>query len=109
MPAPADELQAAMAARFARCLTIAEKKNADYTGGGDPYRNFRHAALVGVPIARGILVRITDKLARISALLDRPPAVADEALTDSIDDAINYLAILGAWLDDNPPPGALPP
>jgi len=109
MACPGGNLQDAMAARFVRCLTIAEKKNADYTGGGDPYRNFRHAVLVGVPVARGILVRITDKLARISALLDRPPAVAGEALTDSIDDAINYLAILGAWLEENPPPGASPP
>jgi len=86
--------------RFARCLGIARRKNADYTGGGDPFKNFRLAESVGVPVARGILVRITDKVARISTLLDQPPAVADEALTDTIDDAINYLAILGAWLDE---------
>jgi len=101
-PAPACPLQASMAERFARCLTIAAKKNADYTGGADPFRNFRNAELVGVPVARGILVRITDKLARISTLLDKPPAVVDEALTDSLDDAINYLAILGAWLEEQP-------
>jgi hypothetical protein len=94
-----------MSDRFDHCLAIALRKNADYTGGGDPFKNFRLAQAVGVPVARGILVRITDKVARISTLLDQPPAVADEALTDSIDDAINYLAILGAWLEDHPTTG----
>lgn len=102
---PPDWLPERMAERFAACLAIALRKNADYTGGGDPFRNFRLAEAVGVPVARGILVRITDKVARISTLLDQPPAVADEALTDSIDDAINYLAILGAWLDEHPVTG----
>jgi hypothetical protein len=101
-------LQDSMGERFARCLVIAARKNADYTGGTDPFGNFRYAPLAGVPVARGILVRITDKLARISTLIDSPPAVADESLSDSIDDAINYLAILGAWLLENPPPGVPP-
>ncbi len=94
-----NELLTAMAVRFSRCLAIARAKNADYAGDADPWANFRRSELVGVPVARGILVRLTDKLARISNLLDREPEVADERLTDTIDDAISYLAILGAWLD----------
>jgi hypothetical protein len=94
-----NELLTAMAVRFERCLAIARAKNADYAGDADVFANFRRSELVGVPVARGILVRLTDKLARISNLLDKPPAVADERLTDTIDDAISYLAILGAWLD----------
>ena len=94
-----NELLRAMAVRFARCLAIARAKNADYAGSSDPFANFRRSEMVGVPVARGILVRLTDKLARISNLLDKPPAVADERLTNTIDDAISYLAILGAWLD----------
>jgi hypothetical protein len=82
---------------YQRGVEIIEKKNADYAGAGDPFRNFRSAGVVGVPVDRAILVRILDKLARVSNLLDKPPAVADEAIEDTILDAINYLAILKAY------------
>lgn len=78
-------------------LAIIEKKNADYAGAGDPFKNFRSASVVGIAPDRAILVRTLDKLARISNLLDKPPAVADEAVEDTILDAINYLAILKAY------------
>jgi len=93
-------LLADMRQRFARCLEIARAKNADYAGGDDPFANFRMASMVGVDPARAILVRVTDKLARMSRLLDRQPAVAAESVEDSIDDAINYLAILGALFQE---------
>jgi len=94
-----DELRANMSERFARCLEISQRKNADYAGDADPFANFRMASMVGVDPRRAILVRITDKLARISRLLEHEAAVADESLQDSVDDAINYLALLGALLD----------
>ena len=94
-----DELRANMSDRFARCLEISQRKNADYAGDGDPFRTFRMSTMVGVDPRRAILVRITDKLSRISRLLDHEAAVVDESLQDSIDDAINYLALLGALLD----------
>lgn len=79
---------------FTDCLDIAEKKNKDYAGDGDPFKNFNNSLLVGVDPARAILVRITDKISRISNLLDKPGEVTDEKIDDSIRDAINYLAIL---------------
>lgn len=79
---------------FNTCLEIAEKKNKDYAGNGDPFKNFNNSLLVGVDPARAILVRITDKISRISNLLDKPGEVTDENIDDSIRDAINYLAIL---------------
>jgi hypothetical protein len=54
--------------------------------------------VVGVPIARAILVRMTDKMSRISNLLDKENSVKDEKIEDSIYDLINYAAILRAWL-----------
>jgi len=91
------ELISNMKSRFDRCIGIVERKNHDYADGNhsnDCFRNFRLAPYVGVPEARGILVRITDKISRISNLLDNDPSVQDEKIEDSIDDAINYLVIM---------------
>jgi len=94
-----DEMLDSMRLRFLRCIATASKKNRDYASDADPFGNFRMATMVGVDPRRAILVRITDKLARISQLLEHEAAVADESIRDSIEDAINYLAILGAWLE----------
>lgn len=85
-------------ATFAACLEISHKKNADYAGDADPFKNFRMSEQVGVDPARAILVRISDKLSRISNLLDREAEVKDERLEDTICDMINYLAILKAYI-----------
>ena len=84
-------------ATFRAGLDLVKRKNADYAGDGDPFKNFRSAGVAGVSVERAILVRVLDKLARISNLLDKPQAVVDEALEDTILDAINYLAILKAY------------
>ena len=46
-------------------------KNKDYAENDSPFKNFRMSEQVGVDPARAILVRISDKLSRISNLLDR--------------------------------------
>lgn len=87
---------------FEKCLSIAKRKNADYGGGGaDPYKNFKGSLLVGVNPERAILVRITDKLSRVSTLLGQEAQVKDEAIEDTIDDAINYFAILKSYIKRN--------
>lgn len=79
---------------FDLCLAISIQKNADYAGDEDPLANFRACQSFGVPMVRGIMVRLSDKMARIGNLLDKEASVKDEKIADSIDDAINYLAIL---------------
>lgn len=88
-----------MEATFARCASIARKKNADYAGQGDQFANFKAAPalLSGVSVEKGILVRLTDKLKRIDNLLTHDAYVTEESMSDTIEDAINYLAILKAW------------
>ena len=85
---------------FKDCLRLILSKNKDYAENNSPFKNFKISLLVGVPVDRAILVRITDKLSRISNLLDRPPEVKDEKIDDSIDDMINYLAILKTWINN---------
>jgi hypothetical protein len=87
---------------FAACLSTAVRKNHDYGGSNnDPYANFRNSTIAGVSVERGILVRLMDKMSRISTLLDKEAMVKDEAVDDTIDDAINYLAILKSYRKRN--------
>lgn len=81
---------------------IIVKKNSDYATGEDPFKNFKMSSLIEVAPERAILVRISDKLARISNLMKpgKKAQVSDEAIEDTILDMINYLAILRAFLRD---------
>ncbi|NCB21153.1 MAG: DUF1599 domain-containing protein [Clostridia bacterium] len=85
---------------FSKCLATAKAKNSDYAGVGDPFRNFNSSELVGVPIPRAILVRMMDKISRVSNLLDKEASVKDEPIADTLEDLINYTAILKAYLDE---------
>lgn len=84
---------------------IIVKKNSDYATGTDPFKNFKMASLIGITPERAILVRISDKLARVSNLLNpgKEAKVLDETVEDTILDMINYLAILRAYLHANQP------
>jgi len=91
--------------QLARDLMV--KKNADYTndGGGDGgvFSNFTKAEAFGIcTTEQGILVRLTDKVARLATLIRRSPEVRDERFRDTIIDLINYATILDAWMDQDP-------
>ncbi|NCD07265.1 MAG: hypothetical protein EOL97_14220 [Spirochaetia bacterium] len=82
---------------FKGCLDIAKTKNIDYANSNNPFKNFEMSLQVGVNPDRAILVRLSDKISRISNLLNREGKIKEERLEDTIDDAINYLAILKAY------------
>jgi hypothetical protein len=81
-------------------LAIIAKKNADYSSGDDPFRNFRSAEVVGISPDRAILVRMLDKMARLGNLLEKDPDVISESFEDTCLDLINYTAILKAYRED---------
>lgn len=66
---------------------IMEKKNQDYGANDDPFRNFREFGTYG------ILVRLSDKLARIRTWEEKGQFAVDETLQDTVLDAINYLIL----------------
>lgn len=77
---------------FERMAAIHRAKNADY---GASYN--LAPSLLGIPAYVGLLVRMTDKLARACRLArGQTPQVEGEALEDSLLDLANYsvLAIL---------------
>lgn len=85
---------------FAQCVEIMKMKNADYSGSdANAFRNFEGVEYFKVCDTKtGMMVRLTDKFMRISHLLKNPPKVKSESLKDSIEDAINYLAIMHAYI-----------
>lgn len=82
---------------YTRGVELMRKKNADYAGVNDPFKNFRSASVLGLSVEQAILVRVLDKLARINNLLTSHAEVKEETLEDTILDCANYLNILAAY------------
>lgn len=86
---PREKLFTLHSALSADALNLMKKKNMDYGGDTDPYRNFR---LFG---GLGILVRLSDKLARLRTFEERGKfSVEDEGVRDTIVDILNYAVLL---------------
>lgn len=84
-------------ANYAKGIDLIKAKNADYATGDDPFANFRMSSLVGIPVERAILMRMCDKMARMSNLWDKEAQVTDESIEDTILDLCNYANILLAY------------
>lgn len=80
------------------------KKNADYANGDDPFLNFRASQNYNVHPAKGILIRMSDKMSRINSYIERGNfEVRDEGLRDTAIDIINYTVLLVGLLEENIP------
>lgn len=81
-------------------LEISRAKNKDYAGDGDPFKNFKLCEMLGIcSVEEGMLVRITDKLSRISNLLKKEAEVKDESILDTLQDLSNYSMIMRVYLE----------
>lgn len=85
---------------FQTGLNLMKLKNADYAGDEDPFKNFHLCEQLGIPLEQGIMVRMSDKLARASNLLKNEAKVSTESIQDTLVDLMNYSAILMVWLED---------
>lgn len=83
---------------------LMKKKNADYAGrnGKEPFANFTRVEAMGIcPTEVGFMVRITDKMSRLSSFLESGKLeVANESFEDTIVDVINYMVLLHSYLKD---------
>lgn len=75
-------------------LALTSAKNADYASDSDPFANFRTFGTLG------ILVRVSDKFARLkTALVDKQKlAVASETVEDTCLDLATYAVLLLCYL-----------
>lgn len=91
----------AMKLAYADSLAIVKAKNKDYSTESNPFRNFEYAQYVNVDVPDAILVRISDKLARVANLIHQEGrAVMDERIEDTLCDLANYAIILKVYLED---------
>lgn len=82
---------------------IMEIKNHDYAGGKHetiPFANFTRVESMGIcSTERGLLVRMTDKMSRLSTFCQEGEfKVRDESLRDTILDTINYGILLYGYV-----------
>lgn len=78
---------------FEECKKLLIAKNKDYAG-EDFFKNLKACETFGVNAQLGIIVRMTDKLSRLSNLVETEPHVTDEKFEDTARDMINYCALL---------------
>lgn len=91
-----------------KARAISRAKNNDYSAPdarqGDPYAvfaNFMQAERLNIcTVEQGFMVRISDKLSRLSNLISKThtQTVKDESIEDTILDTINYLLLLAGYL-----------
>jgi len=83
---------------------LMRKKNADYAGndGLEPFANFTRVEAMGIcKTEQGFLVRMTDKMSRLSSFVESGKlAVEDESLKDTIVDVINYSVLLYSYVQE---------
>lgn len=83
---------------FDSSVSLIEKKNSDYAGTEDPFKNFRMAELLGLTVEEGIMLRMLDKMSRLANTHKTEGVqVSSETVDDTIRDLAGYAAILHAY------------
>lgn len=83
-----------------KAKSLCDNKNIDYAQAEEPFSNFEMVEAIKIcKTSTGILVRISDKIARIANLLERDgeAAIQDEKVEDTMLDLINYSVILMSY------------
>ena len=78
---------------------LTSRKNSDYAGPADAFQNFKLIEALGAASAeQGFVVRMSDKLQRIANLIHRENRVADEKITDTLQDLAVYSILFLIYL-----------
>ena len=87
---------------------ITKAKNADYTGGGDAFKNFEGVETTGcVDTAQGFITRMWDKYMRICSFVKNGDLqVKDEVVEDTLMDLSNYCVLMAGWIKSRKGEGA---
>lgn len=97
-----DELLQHHKALCSKAFELMRRKNADYAGrhGVEPFANFTRCEAMGIcRTEAGMLVRMTDKMSRLSSFVEAGVfQVKDESLEDTILDMINYSVLFYSYI-----------
>ena len=87
---------------FKKSDKINIQKGLDYAGKEDNLKNFKLIEYLGVaPAELGCFLRLTDKISRIAQFLRTGVfLVEEESLEDTVVDAINYLCLFYALIEE---------
>jgi hypothetical protein len=85
-----------------KARNLMRKKNADYAGndGREPFANFTRVEAMGIcTTEQGFLVRMTDKMSRLSSFVESGKlAVENESFEDTLVDIVNYSVLMYAYI-----------
>jgi hypothetical protein len=107
---PSEPEEAKRGPRFYELLAelrdLHDRKAHDYAPGEDRFKNFRGCESLGIPAYEGAIVRMLDKVSRITNLVERgkkgdAPAVVDESLIDTFRDLACYALICIELYEDH--------
>lgn len=94
---------------FANAFDTMLAKNHDYAEDRNPYSNFEFGAeSAGITVEQGLLFLIGIKMARLKQLLVSDKTPNNESVEDTLEDTINYTAILKAFRTLKGSPAELP-
>ena len=95
------QFQQGIKEHFAYLTNLLTKKGQNYAGDTDPLYNFRQSAKdSGITTIQSIHNQYNIKHTRLANLLGRGSVSNFESVTDTIDDAIGYLAILKQAIEE---------
>ena len=80
---------------FEKANTLVTAKNKDYATDSNPFKSFAISEALGYSVEESILIRMGDKLARLTTLLKKStaPEVNNESIEDTLLDLVVYPAI----------------
>ena len=86
-----------------KLVTTANAKGHDYSGTEDPNSNLRVSELFGVPAWKGVLIRMMDKVSRITNFAQHNfLEVKDESFTDTLLDLSVYSLLCIVMFNERP-------
>lgn len=87
---------------YVHALSIIGEKTHDYSDEADPFANFRECEGFDVPAELGVLIRMSDKFARLKNYFRKGTLrTRGEGVKDALVDIMNYCAVLYALLDND--------
>lgn len=93
------DLMDILARHSEQALEIAKERNSGYSTDANPFKNLEASDSINIKPEHAILVRMLDKMSRISVLLTKELSTTQESLADNCLDIMNYANLLWAMIE----------